>query len=499
MRSLDVAVIIGYFAAVMVFGLLLAGRQRDATDYFLGHRGLPWWALMMSVVATETSAVTVISVPGLAARGDLTFLQLAFGYLVGRIGVAKLLLPGYFEGTQDTAYQRLERRFGKAARRAASGVFLVTRALADCVRIFATAIPLAIITYGTPNPTDRALAVGILAIGIVTLLYTWFGGLRAVVWVDVIQLGVYLIGGIATLIVATHTAGGVEAFGRAWNAGKLAVLDFRPSFKVLYTFWGGLVGGGLVAAASHGTDHLIVQRLLAARGLRDAQRALIGSGVFIIAQFALFLLVGTSLWLAGADDGVMRSDAIYPTFIVTHLPPGIAGLAVGGILAAAMSSHASAVNSLASASTHDFYAPLTGRHDPGQLLWVGRWFTLIWTAVLVAGAIAFIGDRNTPVVQLALSIASLTYGSLLGTYILGGAWRRTRQIDVIVAIAVSVALMSPIVLGGVIPHFPVHWLPGLAWPWYVPLGTAVTVLVGIVSSFVGRSDRQTVGPQALAE
>src|SRR5438874_8665145 len=321
MRGLDVAVIFAYFAAVIVFGHVLAVRQRDASDYFLGHRGLPWWALMLSVVATETSAVTVISVPGLAARGDLTFLQIAFGYLVGRIGVAKLLLPGYFEGTQDTAYQRLERRFGSAARRTASGVFLVTRALADCVRIFATAIPLAIIVYGTPNPTDRALALGILAIGIVTLFYTWFGGLRAVVWVDVIQLGVYLLGGTATLIVATHNAGGVEAFGRAWDAGKLAVLDFRPSFNVLYTFWGGVLGGALLAGASHGTDHLIVQRLLAARGLRDAQRALIGSGVFIILQFALFLLVGTSLWLAGADQGG-RSDAIYPSFVITRLPPG---------------------------------------------------------------------------------------------------------------------------------------------------------------------------------
>jgi Na+/proline symporter len=333
----------------------------------------------------------------------------------------------------------------------------------------------------------------------VTLLYTWFGGLRAVVWVDVIQLGVYLLGGIATVIVATHHAGCVEAFGRAWDAGKLAVLDFRPSFKVLYTFWGGLVGGALLAAASHGTDHLIVQRLLAARGLRDAQRALIGSGVFIIAQFALFLLVGTSLWLAGADDGVMRSDAIYPTFVITQLPTGLAGLVVAGILAAAMSSHASAVNSLASASTHDFYAPLTGRHDLGHLLWVGRWLTLLWTAVLVAGAIAFIGDRERPVVQLALSIASLTYGSLLGTYILGGAWPRTRQIDVIVAIGVSVMLMAPVVLGAVIPHFPLHWLPGLSWWWYVPLGTAVTVLVGMTSSLVGRSDGPTAGrPQPPA-
>src|SRR5881296_1797732 len=465
MRPLDITVIAAYCAAVVVFGLVLAGRQRDASDYFLGHRGLPWWAIMLSIVATETSALTIISVPGLAARGDLTFLQLSFGYLVGRIGVAAFLLPGYFEGTQDTAYQRLERRFGTTARRTASGVFLVTRALADCVRIFATAIPLAIIT-------QWSLAAGILAIGIVTVIYTWVGGLRAVVWVDVIQLGVYLLGGVATLIVATHLAGGVGAFARAWDAGKLVTLDFTPSFKVLYTFWGGVLGGGLLAGASHGADHLIVQRLLAAHGLRDAQRALIGSGVFIIAQFALFLLVGTALWLAGADHGGMRSDAIYPTFVITQLPAGLAGLVVAGILAAAMSSHASAVNSLASASTHDFYAPLSGRQEPTHLLWVGRWLTLLWTGVLVAGAVAF-RSQNTPVVQLALSIVSITYGSLLGTYVLGGAWPRARQRDVILAIVAGAAVMSPIVFGAVIPRFPWHWLRGLAWPWYVPLGTAV--------------------------
>ena len=485
MRPLDIAVILAYFAAVIAVGLLLAGRQRDASDYFLGHRGLPWWALMFSVVATETSALTVISVPGLAARGNLTFLQIAFGYLVGRVGVAALLLPGYFEGTQDTAYQRLEHRFGPAARRTASGVFLLTRALADCVRIFATAIPLAIVTHWS-------LTAGIIAIGFVTLVYTWVGGLRAVVWVDVIQLGVYLVGGIATLIVATRLAGGVAAFDRAWEAGKLIAIDFDLSFTKTYTFWGGVIGGGLLSAASHGTDHLIVQRLLAARNLKDAQRALIGSGVFIILQFALFLLVGTSLWLAGADHSGMRGDAIYPTFIITQLPAGLAGLVVAGILAAAMSSHASAVNSLASASTHDFYAPLTGRHDPEQLLRVGRWLTLVWTTILVAGAIAF-RDQNTPVVQLALSVASLTYGALLGTYILGGAWPRARQRDVIIALIVSILIMSPIVLGAVIPHFPLRWLPGLAWPWYVPLGTGITVAVGIASSMITSADGATEG------
>ncbi len=484
MRPLDIAVIIAYFAAVSVGGLLLAGKQRDASDYFLGHRGLPWWALMMSVVATETSALTVISIPGVAARGDLTWLQVTFGYLLGRIGVARFLLPGYFDGSQDTAYQRLERRFGVAARRTASGIFLFTRSVADGVRMFATAITLSILMHWS-------MTLGILAIGLVTLLYTWVGGLRAVVWVDVIQLGVYLLGGIATLITATHMAGGIDAFGRAWDAGKLRVFDFQLSFKVLYTFWGGLVGGALLSAATHGTEHLFVQRLLAARGLRDAQRALIGSGFFIIAQIGLFLLVGTSLWLAGADQPGMRSDAIYPTFVITQLPAGLAGLVVAGILAAAMSSHASAVNSLASAATHDFYAPLTGRRDAEHLLRVGRWLTLIWTAVLVGGALAF-RDQNTPVVQLALSIASLTYGSLLGTYILGGAWPRARQGDVIIALAVSILVMSPIVLGAVIPHFPVHWLPGLAWPWYVPLGTAITVAVGMISSLV--SGRWADGP-----
>ena len=482
MRPLDLSVIALYFMLVITTGLLLAGRQRDASDYFLGRRGLPWWAIMLSIVATETSALTVISIPGIAARGDLTFLQLAFGYLIGRLGVAAWLLPGYFEGTQETAYQRLERRFGPAARRTASGIFLVTRALADCVRIFATAIPLAIITHWS-------LPLGILAIGIVTLVYTWIGGLRAVVWVDVIQLGVYLLGGIATVVVATRIAAGGHldpgVFARAWQQGKLAVLDFTPSFSRTYTLWGGLAGGALLSAASHGTDHLIVQRLLAAKNLRDARVALVGSGIFIIGQFALFLLVGTSLWLAGADQAGMRSDAIYPTFVVTQLPAGLAGLVVAGILAAAMSSHASAVNSLASATTHDFYVPLTGRGDPTRLLAVGRWLTLFWAAVLTVGAMTF-RRQDTPVVQLALTIASLTYGGLLGTYLLGGFWPRARERDVILAIVVSTGLMAPIVFGAVIPGIP-RWLPGLAWPWYVPLGTAATLVVGMVSSMFAPS------------
>ncbi len=475
MRPLDVAVIVAYFVAVLAAGILLGGRQRDATDYFLGRRGLPWWAIMLSIVATETSALTVISVPGIAATGNLTFIQLSFGYLVGRIGVAALLLPGYFDGTQDTAYQRLERRFGPHARRVAAGTFLVTRALGDSVRVFATAIPLAIIT-------GWSLPLGILAVGLVTIFYTWVGGLRAVVWVDVIQLVIYVLGGVATLIVALQLAGGGEgAFRTAYDQFKLVFLDPSLSFTRTYTLWSGLIGGALLSAASHGTDHLIVQRLLAARGLPDARKALIGSGVFIIFQFALFLLVGTSLWLAGAVQPGTASDQIYPTFVVHQLPTGLAGLVVAGILAAAMSTVASSLNSLASASTHDFYAALTGRRDTEHLLRVGRAMTLLWAAILVGGAMLF-PDRRTPVVELALQVASLTYGALLGTYLLGGLWPRARQRDVIVAVLVAVAVMTPVVLG-----WPFRLLPGLAWPWNVPLGTAVTVAVGIVSSLTGRA------------
>ncbi len=480
LHPLDLAVIIAYFVAILAAGVLLGGRQRDAADYFLGRRGLPWWAIMLSIVATETSALTVISVPGLAARGDLTFLQLSFGYLVGRIGVAALLLPGYFDGTQETAYQRLEHRFGPRARRVASAAFLVTRALGDTVRVFATAIPLAIITRWS-------IPAGILAVGVVTVFYTWLGGLRAVVWVDVVQLGFYLLGAVATIAFALDLAGGPGSIARAWEAGKLTVIDPDFSLSTTYTLWGGLVGGALLAAASHGTDHLIVQRLLAARDLPDARRALVGSGLFVIFQFALFLFVGTTLWLAGADRPELAGDALYPTFVVERLPPGLAGLVVAAILAAAMSTVASSLNSLASATTYDFYAPATGRRDPTHLLRVGRAMTLVWALILVGGAMLF-PDRRTPVVVLALSIASITYGALLGTYLLGGLWRRARERDVIVAVLAGVAVMVPVVLG-----FPVRWLPGLAWPWFVPLGTAVTVGVGAASSLVGsrRQAQQT--------
>jgi SSS family solute:Na+ symporter len=454
----DFGVMAAYLIGVVAFGIASGRGQRDASDYFLSREALPWWAVMLSVVATETSALTVISIPGLAARGNLTFLQLPLGYLVGRLGVALWLLPGYFRGEQETAYTRLESRFGLTTRRVGSAIFMVVRALGDSVRVFATAIPLAIVT-GWSIPT------AVIVVALATLAYTWVGGIKAVVWVDVVQLGLYTVAGIAAILVAASLAGGIgPALDRAWVADKLTVFDWTLSLSRTYTFAGAVLGGALLSASSHGVDHLIVQRLLSTHDLGAARRALIGSGILVIVQFGPFLLVGTMLWAAGSDDGVMASDTIFPSFVVESLPVGLAGLVVAGLLAAAMSTVSSSLNSLASASTHDFYATLTRKTDPQHLLRVGRWATVGWAAVLTLGALAF-GSRDTPVVELALSISSVTYGALLGTYILGGVSRTARQPDAIAGIVVATTLMLVVVIGK-------PWVfRDLAWPWYVPLGT----------------------------
>lgn len=479
MTPLDLAVIVAYFALTLGAGLWVSRSQSTAGDYFLGARNLPAWAILFSIVATETSAITVISVPGLGARGDLTFLQLTFGYLVGRIGVAVWLLPGYFRGDQETAYQRIESRFGPTSRRLVSVVFLLTRLLGDGVRIFAGSIPLALLT-GWSVPT------AIVAMGTVTLVYTLFGGLKAVVWSDVIQLAVYVTGGMAALGIAWHLAGGADqALAAAAAAGKLRIFNPVISFTQTYTLLGGLIGGALLSAASHGTDQLIVQRLLATRSLRDARIAVIGSGFAVILQFALFLLIGSAIWAAGLAPDDMPADQIFSRFILDKLPTGLAGLMVAGILAAAMSTISSSINALASSVTHDLYSSWTGVKDPVRLLRLGRIFSAAWGVALIGAALFFdqlsrAGD--TPVVVLALSIASITYGALLGTYVLGARVTRSRGRDVVGAVLLSVTVMLFVVFSAKLAGYPgFEWLAPvgrLAWPWYVPAGTALTILSG---------------------
>ena len=422
--------------------------------------------------------------PGIGARGNLTFLQLTFGFLIGRIGVAVWLLPGYFRGSQETAYARLESRFGTTTRRMVSVVFLITRFLGDGVRIFAGAIPLALLT-------GWSIPLAIIAMGGVTLVYTWFGGLKAVVWADVVQLAVYLAGGVAALLIAWQLAGGPpDALGAAEIAGKLRAIDVNLSFSLPYTLFGGLIGGAMLSAASHGTDHLIVQRLLATRSLSAARVALIGSGLVVILQFLLFLLVGSAIWAAGLAPEGMPGDQIFPRFILDHLPTGLAGLVVAGILAAAMSTISSSINALASSMTHDLYAGWSGRRDPVHLLRVGKLFSAVWGLSLIVGALFFhfyATGTDTPVVVLALSIASITYGALLGTYLLGG-WRRASGRDVIGAVAVTVIVMLTVVFAQPLSGRPgFDWLrpaARLAWPWYVPLGTLIAVGTGVALSYL---------------
>jgi SSS family transporter len=303
---------------------------------------------MLSVVAVSLKKLTFLSIPGVAYAGSLVFLQLTFGYVLGRTIVAVVLLPSYYAGSLSTAYELLERRFGLTARRFTSAIFMVTRLLADSVRLFATAIPLALIT-GWPYPASIAV------IGLLTVVYTYFGGIKAVVWVDALQMALYLLGAAAAMVVIEGVlpGGWAGVLSTAAEAGKLQVLDLSTDPAVPYTIFAGVLGGAVLTMASHGTDQLIVQRLLTCRDLSSAQRALVGSGVVVMIQFVVFLLVGLGLWVFYGGRSFGSTDEIFPTFIVEAMPPGLTGLLIAGVFAAAMSSLSSSVNSLASATAYD--------------------------------------------------------------------------------------------------------------------------------------------------
>ncbi len=478
--ALDLAVLITYLVGVTAFGTWLGTRQKDARDYFLADRSIPWWAVCFSVVATETSALTFISVPATAYNSDMWMVQLTVGYLIGRLLIAAVLLPGYFRGELTTAYMLLQQRFGLGTRRYASIIFMVTRAFADSVRIFATAIPIKLIT-GLPYWEAIALT------GAFTLIYTYFGGLSAVVWVDVVQMFIYIFGGVVSLYVLLQVVpmGWHGIVAAAADADKLRIVHLDGGFADSKWILTGLIGGAFLSMASHGVDHLIVQRLLASKSLRDARKAVITSGVIVIGQFALFLVVGVGLFAFYQGQKFATPDEIFPAFIVGQLPNGVRGLVIAGILAAAMSTVASSLNSLASATTHDLYAPLTHREDDQKLLMkVGKRFTLMWAFILIGGAILFqFAQQGTPVVVIALEIASFTYGGLLGGFLLGVLSKRADQRDAITGMTSAIiimALMWAIQQFGIVDRF-------VAGLWFALIGTIITLLVGSLSAALRRT------------
>lgn len=495
--TLDAVVLVAYLAGTTALGLWVGRRQRDAKDYFVADRAIPWWAVMFSIVATETSALTFISTPGLSygnapGFGNLGFLQVVAGYIIGRVVVATVLLPRYFEGNLVTAYALLETRFGLGTRRFTSIVFMVTRALADSVRVFATAIPVALII--SPSVTNKSLVMPISVgiIGLLTVVYTYKGGMKAVVWTELLQASIYITGGLAAIAMLGHLVpGGWSAiWSSAHAAGKTQMLDFYPGLDRAHTVFAGLIGGAFLAMASHGTDQLIVQRLMSSRSLKDAQKAIVGSGFVVFLQFFLFLAIGLGLWAFYQGRQFPLTDQIFPSFIIEHMPHGLVGLIVAAIVAATMSTHSGAINSLAGATTMDIYLPITGRSaDDPVTLRTGRLFALGWGVVLTLGALLFPQDTKTPVVIVALGIASFTYGGLLGGFFLGIFWSRAIQRDAILGMSVAIFIMAFIVFAGPIssayPSLAGTLAPfgRIAWPWYVLIGTLITLAVGILSSF----------------
>ncbi len=487
--AVDYAIVILYLAGVTVAGSWIGRKQHSSRDYFLGGKHMSWWSVGFSIVASETSTLTFISIPGLAYKSNMHFLQLAIGYFVGRLLVSVIFIPAYYKGDLETAYDFLGKRFGMQLRKFTSTVFIITRVLASGVRLFATAIPVHLIT-GLNYPAS------ILLIGSFTLVYTYVGGLKAVVAMDVVQLFIYLSGAVASMfLIIDHLPNGwsdVAAFATANGTNKFEMINLvwgDSLFGFLsspYTLVGGLLGGTFLTMASHGTDQLLVQRLLGCKTKWDSQRALMLDATFIVIQFAFFLLLGVCLFafyggVPFQQLGLTSSDEIFPKFIAENLPTGLAGLVIAGVLASAMGTLSSSISSLASSTFLDLFKK--SRHGASlnakkEMAW-SKAFTFFWGIVLIGGALLFTDTKN-PVVELGLKIASFTYGGLLGTFFLGLLFKQTNQRDAFAGFVAGILAMVAVLM-----------FTRIDFTWHTFIGCVVTITVGNISLLFRRSPRQS--------
>jgi solute:Na+ symporter, SSS family len=479
-HALDLVIVVVYLLAVTALGIHFRRRQQSVAtggtdavgrDYFLGGRTAPWWALASSIVATETSTLTIIGTPAISYAGNMTFLQWVIGYLVGRVLIVLLLLPGYFRGEFFTAYALIEKRFGQKMRAVAASTFLVTRALAEGVRVAAIALVISVVLG-----TSESLAIVIVMA--LTILYTFEGGMKAVIWTDVAQLLLYLTGSMVTFVLLLHRipGGWSEVTQVAAGAGhKLQVFDFSFELATKYTFWSGVIGGAFLTMASHGTDQTIVQRLLAARNQRDSRVALLVSGLIVLFQFTVFLLIGVLLYVFAQHTPLLtpgeRTDRILPVFLVREMPPGLAGLLLASIIAVAMSNASGSLNSLAASSVLDF-SRLRGRaSNPARFLRLSQRMTLFWGLVLMG--FGFV--RWGPLLETGLTVASLPLGSLLGLFLLGtldrSATGRGALIGMFVGLAATLSVLR---------------FTSVAYTWYVLIGAVVMFAVGALASRTAR-------------
>jgi SSS family transporter len=475
--TIDVVIVVVYVLGTCVLGSWFGRRQAGLSSYFVGDRNVSWWLVLASIVATETSTVTFLSVPGVAfdrTSGNLAFLQLALGFIVGRVLIAWILLPQYLRGELLSAYQVLQQRFDASVQRTASGLFLLTRAVADGLRLYLAALLLEQFTGWNGR-------VSIVVIGVVTMLYTYWGGMQAVIWTDLVQMIVYLSGAVvAGVFILSLLPGGLHTYvqmGR--DEGKFNWFNPSTDLKTTYTLWAGLIGGAFVTMASHGADQMMVQRYLCSRSLGAARLALVLSGVLVLVQFTLFLLLGVGLYVLNCE-GILylppgtRNDEVFGLFIVRFLPHGVVGLVVAGVLAAAMGTLSSSLNSAANASVTDFYRPLRPGRGEAHYLNVSRGMTLFWGIARIAVALgALLGQGNRSVIDQVFTVAAFTTGMVLGLFLLGRLPRPVRPgaaLAGLVAGFVAVGLVwLPVFSGGSL----------LAWPWYAPVGTVTTVIVAL--------------------
>jgi SSS family transporter len=483
LNALDLAVIVAYLVGVTAFGLHFRKHSHSLKDYFLADKQIPWWAISLSIVAAETSTLTIISVPGLAYEKDFRFLQLVMGYLVGRAIVSFVLIPQYFRGELVTAYQLIDRRFGQKLRSLTAGLFLITRAAAEGVRVFAVAIVVGIaLSSLLAGMGDFGRDVAAIAIvSLLTLIYTFEGGMAAVIWTDVVQLAIYVGGTLVGLFTILHLmpGGWSTAHMIASEAGKFRVFDFSWNFYSNYTFWSGVIGGTFLTIATHGTDQLIVQRLLSARSAHQSKAALLFSGAAVLAQFWLFLLIGAVLFvfykLFPPAVPFARSDTIFPTFIVTRMPHGISGLLISAILAAAMSNLSAALNSLSSTTIVDFYGrwrPLASEEHRVRL---SRFATVGWCLALFG--LAILARHGGRVLEVGLSIVSVAYGSLLGVFLLGVLTKRASERGAMIGM-----------LFGFLLNLYLWLFTRVPFTWYVTFGSIATFVVGYALSLLMQPD-----------
>ncbi|RKY86627.1 sodium:solute symporter [candidate division KSB1 bacterium] len=475
----DYIVLCLYFLILVCIGSWFSKKQRDIKDYFLGGRSIPWIIISISIVATETSALTFIGVPAISFISDFSFIQLAFGYLIARIILSLTLIKRYYYGEYYTPYSFLNFRFGREVKNFVGILFFITRILASGVRLYAISLVLSVIT-------GISIYWSIVIIGITAVLYTYLGGITAVIWTDVIQMGMLILGGLFSLFVlADKIPGGLcHIIKTGFSTGKFKFLDFSLDFSIPYSFFAGVIGGTIFGMASHGTDQSLVQRILTAKNYRGSRNALVLSGILIIPQFLLFLFIGVMLFIFyqnnRLDIPLSEADRIFPSFIVNEIGRGLSGLIIAGVFSAAMSSLDSALNALASTTIADFYIPYSsGKKTDKEILKISRLLTLFWGGILIGFAFISILFRNWgSVLEIGLSVASFTYGSMLGIFLLGMSSCKFNS-RVIIFSACS----------GILFVIFIRVFTGIAWPWFAVIGCLTTVFISFLFNLVSNYGR----------